>query len=102
MFYLKSLKGLPETIQLMTTSPKQVLALVSGITAIVTSGVVVSKVPDSLTATKVATETTKQEEEKTKQATIVSTQTTKQVEAIEKTKQMDLELQILKLKKRWF
>jgi hypothetical protein len=98
MFYLKSLKGLPETIQLMTTSPKQVLALVSGITAIVTSGVVVSKVPDSLTATKVATETTKQEEEKTKQ----EQDKTKQVEAIEKTKQMDLELQILKLKKRWF
>lgn len=93
---LKSLKGLTQTLRVMAASPKQVFVLASGLTGIFTSGYLVSQIPYIYVKQVEAQETTKQMQETTKQMQ----ETTKQMQ--ERTKQMELELEILKLKRRWW
>jgi len=91
---LRSLKGLPDTIKVMTTNYKQVFGLALGLTGIVSSGVILSKTPDVIIAqmqeqTKIIQEQTKIIQEQTKQ--ITSQEQTKQVTMQEKTKLMQEE-----------
>ena len=92
--YFRSLKGLPDTIKVMTTNYKQVFGLALGFTGIVSSGVILSKTPDVIIAqmqeqTKIIQEQTKIIQEQTKQ--ITSQEQTKQVTMQEKTKLMQEE-----------
>ena len=85
--YFRSLKGLPDTIKVMTTNYKQVFGLALGFTGIVSSGVILSKTPDVIIAQM--QEQTKIIQEQTKQ--ITSQEQTKQVTMQEKTKLMQEE-----------
>jgi len=79
---LRSFKGLSKSLIVMTSNIKPTLILASGLTAIFTTGIVVSKIPDSFASIK-------QMEEKTKQME-------------EKTKHMQLEIDLIKVKRKWF
>ena len=99
-FSFQSFKGLAETLQVMTFNIKPTLALASGLTAIFTTGIVVTKIPDSIASVKQMGEKTKETGavEQTKQTEAV--EQTKQME--EKTKQMQLEIDLIKVRRRWF
>ena len=101
-FLFQSFKGLAETLQVMTFNIKPTLALASGLTAIFTTGIVVTKIPDSIASVKQMGEKTKETEavEQTKQTEAV--EQTKQTDAVEKTKQMQLEIDLIKVRRRWF
>jgi len=97
---LRSLKGLPDTIKVMTTNYKQVFGLALGLTGIVSSGVILCKIPDVIIAQM--QEQTKQitVQEQTKQVTMQ--EQTKIIQ--EETKQMQEETKQMQLKNRrkWF
>jgi mannitol-specific phosphotransferase system IIBC component len=84
---LRSLKGLAETVEVMSGNPKQIFVLASGLTGIFTTGYVVAQIPAVIIEKD--RETTKQME-----------QTTKQME--QTTQQMQCELEMLKQKRRWW
>jgi mannitol-specific phosphotransferase system IIBC component len=103
VFVLRSLKGLAETVEVMSAHPKQIFVLASGLTGIFTTGYAVSQIPAVIIQNVKNTETTKQIQETTKQVQETTKQiqeTTKQME--QTTLQMQCELETLKLKKRWW
>ena len=111
---LRSLKGLPDTIKVMTTNYKQVFGLALGLTGIVSSGVILSKTPDIIIAqmqeqTKIIQEQTNIIQEEMKQITSQEEtkfmqEQTKQVILQEQTKQLQEQTKQMELKNRrkWF
>lgn len=85
----------------MSSNPKHIFVLASGLTGIFSTGYVVTQIPNVVIDKD--RENTKHMEQTTKQME----QTTKQMEEITKqmqetTKQMQCELDTLKLKRRWW